>query len=166
MVQKGETGVRGQTVRTAERDKRFFKSLSKYGGISKAAKAAGYSRASVYEWREKDEAFAEAWKSAVEEATDNLELEARRRAHDGVEKLKFYQGELITVPLRYANGRIKEDAEGNAIMVPYVEHEYSDALLTLLLKAHRPQKFKERFDLTSGDEPLVKAYGGFDPDDV
>lgn len=45
------------------------------------------------------------------------------------------------------------------------EKQYSDALLTLLLKANRPDKFKDRTDVTSGDKPL-KAYVGIDVDEV
>lgn len=41
---------------------------------------AGIGRTAVYEWRAEDPVFAAEWKDAEEQATDMLELEARRRA--------------------------------------------------------------------------------------
>ncbi len=55
---------------------------------------------------------------ALEEGTDLLDAEARRRAVIGIDKPVFYKGEVV--------GSITK---------------YSDSLLMFLLKAHRPQKF-------------------------
>lgn len=60
-----------------------------------------------------------------------LELEARRRACEGVERKKFHQGEPVIDPVTGKH---------------YVEREYSDILLICLLKAHRPKKYRERFE--------------------
>ena len=89
--------------------------------MSEAARKIGLARSSVYEWRDADAAFAAAWSDAEQEAADKLEREAWRRAVDGVNKPVTFQG---------------------AITATYLE--YSDRLLELLLKAHRPEKFKER----------------------
>ncbi len=45
--------------------------------------------------------------------------------------------------------------------------EQSDTLMIFLLKAHRPKKYRENYqvDLTSGGLPF-KIYGGFDPSKV
>jgi len=134
--------VANRTKRTVELTEKFLKSLSRYGNVLRAAKAAKVGRSTVYEWREEDEDFAAAWDRALEDAADNLEAEAYRRAVTGTLKGVYYQGERIDT-----------------------ERQYSDALLTLLLKANRPQKFKDRTDITSGDQP-VKAYIGFSVDDV
>jgi len=106
---------------THETKAKFLKSLSRYGNVTKAAKAARVHRATPYDWKQDDEELAEAWDAALEEASDHLEAEAYRRAVTGVTRDVFYQGEKIAT-----------------------ERHYSDALLTLLLKSNRPEKFKDR----------------------
>jgi hypothetical protein len=97
------------------------------------AQRASYGRASVYEWRVADAAFRAAWDDALEEGTDRLEDEAFRRAHDGVPKPIFYKGDRIATV-----------------------QEHSDTLTIFLLKARRPEKFKDRTATTldSGEKPL------------
>ena len=99
----------------------FLHTLRDTANVSAAARAASVNRRTVYCWRDENPEFAADWDEALEEATDTLEAEARRRALDGVAKPVFYQGEEC--------GTVQE---------------YSDTLMTLLLKAHRPEKFKER----------------------
>lgn len=103
----------------------FLRALEQTGNVSASCRAAGISRETAYHWKNRDTSvgrrFAERWEKALEEATDRLELEARRRAF-GVDKPVFYQGERIDT--------VKE---------------YSDTLLIFLLKAHRPERFSERF---------------------
>ena len=53
-------------------------------------------------------------------ATDTLEMEARRRASLGVEEPVYYQGQVV--------GYVRK---------------YSDVLLMFLLKAQRPEKFRD-----------------------
>lgn len=106
---------------TDEAKAKFLKSLSRYGNITKAAKAARVHRSTPYAWKEDDEAFAAAWDAAIEEASDHLEAEAYRRAVTGTLKPVHYQGKKVDTV-----------------------REYSDSLLTLLLKANRPEKFKDR----------------------
>src|SRR5262249_3476080 len=89
---------------------------------------ASTSRTRVYELRKVDPAFAALWDEAEETATDALEAEARRRAIDGVE--------LPVISM----GKILKDADGNVVTI----RRYSDQLLTLLLKGHRPQRFRDR----------------------
>ena len=98
----------------------FLKSMAKLGNVTRACKAAKIGRSTAYDMYEGDTAFAQAWEEAVEEATDLLELEARRRAEKGV-RTPVYQGGLL---------------------VGY-KQMYSDGLMQVLLKANRPQKYKE-----------------------
>ena len=107
----------------------FLTELAARGNVSAAAAAAGLSRVTFYEWRSADSAFAAAWDEALETAIDAMELEARRRAVEGVEK-----------PLI---GRVGKDQDGIITVI----REYSDSLMTLLLKAHRPEKYRERTDV-------------------
>jgi len=98
----------------------FLAELCKTGCVSAAAQKAKISRNSAYEQREANQEFAKAWDAALEVATDALEREARRRAAEGVLEPVFYQGEIVA--------KVKK---------------YSDTLLIFLLKAHRPEKFRE-----------------------
>ncbi|HWA79455.1 MAG TPA: hypothetical protein VG848_04000 [Acetobacteraceae bacterium] len=104
---------------------RFLKVLAATGNVTLAADAAELPRGSLYHWREHDKNFAAAWAEAIEAATDALEAEARRRALEGVETA-IVQG-----------GRLVRDDEGNPLTI----RRYSDSLLALLLRAHRPEKY-------------------------
>jgi len=105
--------------------------------VSAAAKKAGVPRSTAYDWYKADEAFAAAWDDAVEVAVDSLEKEAWRRARDGVLKPVYQKGEKV--------GQVRE---------------YSDQLMVTLLKAHRPEKYRDRQQLEHtgpGGEPLPAA---------
>lgn len=106
----------------------FLEALAQWGNVSLAAKAATLSRQYLYERRNKDEAFATAWNIAMDEAVDTLEAEAWRRARDGVP-------EYVTT----GKGLVL-DKNGE----PLMQQRYSDALLTRLLTAHRPERFRDR----------------------
>ena len=106
---------------TTRKKKIFLETLAKTSNISEAARAAGLTRVQVCNAYEIDEKFALAWRAAVDEAVDDLEQEARRRALDGTEEPVFYQG--------------KECAR---------VRRYSDSLMLALLKAERPEKYKDR----------------------
>lgn len=110
--------------RTPEKDETFLEQLRRGTSVSGAAIAAGYSRTSVYEWRQEDEAFAKAWEDAWETGADVFEDEATRRAVHGVDKPVFYQGvECGTV------------------------REYSDSLMALKLKGRRPEVYRDNVNM-------------------
>lgn len=112
---------RGRTIRTDRAREKFLSILAKTCNVSEAARAANISRQAAYEWRAEDETFAIAWTNAEQEAADKLEREAWRRGVEGVDKPVTFQG-VITDTYK----------------------EYSDRMLEILLKAHRPDKFVER----------------------
>jgi len=126
----------------------FLDHLRKAGNVSEAARAAGVDRKTVYNWRRGNHLFSERWKLALEEATDMLEAEARRRALEGYEEPVLYAGRVIC------------DPEGK----PMTRKRYSDGLLRMLLRAHRPASFCQgrgifeeseiRLSLTESDEKL------------
>lgn len=134
--------------------KAFLASLAALGNVQAACEAAKIERSTAYRHREADEGFAEAWNAAMESAADLLEEEARRRAYDGVRRLKFDRGKVITVPLTAADGEVMLDEHGKPMMVPYVEHEYSDSLMMFLLKGARPEKYRERTETKHTFEPI------------
>jgi hypothetical protein len=106
---------------------RFIEALRNSGNVRASCQAAGITRRAVYKVRERSEEFARQWDEALEEAIDSLEAAAWRRARDGVTRHE---------PIMYQGQKVSEK----------VITEYSDALMTLLLKAHRPEKFRERVE--------------------
>ena len=104
-----------QTATEAWQSK-FLETLRETGMVRVACRAAGVVYSTAYRARVRDAVFAEQWQDAIEQACDALEVEARRRALEGVETpVGFYHG-----------------VEGARIKV------CSDSLLMFLLRAHRP----------------------------
>ena len=110
-----------RTSRTPEKIGLFCDALAQGSSVSAACSAARIGRRTAYDWRHEDGAFAAAWDEAVEAGTDYLEDEAKRRAAQGVDEPVFYQGEQC--------GAVRK---------------YSDTLLIFMLKARRPEKYRER----------------------
>lgn len=127
----------GIVKRTKNIETLFIDELSKGYSITASAWTVGVHRATAYAWRDASYAtkqedgtfiddFCIRWDSAIEAGTDRLEDEARRRAERGVER-PVYQG---------------------GVMVGTVT-EYSDTLMSLLMKGNRPQKYNtERHELS------------------
>lgn len=101
----------------------FLAAYAKIGTVTHASAAAEVARQEHYRWM-KGEGYQAAFTEAEQAYGDRLEAEADRRACDGVDEPVFYQGEECGVVRRY-----------------------SDTLLALKLKAHRPEKYRERSDL-------------------
>jgi hypothetical protein len=113
---------------TRERQERFLKALAETGIVSAAVEIAGTSRTRVYDLRKRDAGFAAGWEEAEERAADALETEAWRRAVVGVQE-----------PL-VSGGKVMRDDEGQPLAI----RRYSDTLMLALLKARRPERFKDR----------------------
>ena len=105
----------------------FIRTLAQTGIVGRAATAAGWPRGWAYTVRGGDPEFAILWDQAVEFATDSLEEAARNRAVNGVAKPVYQQGRLV--------GTVQE---------------YSDTLLVQLLKAKRPNEFRENSTVNLG----------------
>jgi len=131
------------TIPTPEKDwrVRFLDALAETANVTASAAIAGIHRDTAYDHRNRDEEFRAAWESALDQAVDALEAEARRRALDGTRKPVFYRGKRA--------GFVRE---------------YSDTLMIFLLKAHRPNKFRERVSTEhSGEVKVVVEYADGDP---
>lgn len=126
----------------------FLEWLAETGNVSESARKAGVHRDTPYKRRETDLEFSRQWDAAIETSIEKMELEARRRALHGTEKPVFYMGSEC--------GHIRE---------------YSDTLMIFLLKAHRPEKYRENTHVTADvkvthtedaefDE-LIAAYRGY-----
>ncbi len=134
----------------------FLAALRSCGVVLDACAAAGIDRSTPYVRKKADPDFAAAWAEAAEDATDLLVREARRRAVEGVRRLKFHQGELIRIQATDPKGKplVKN---GEPVMVPYVEHEYSDTLLMFLIKGERPEKYRDNHKVDLRVEGEVAA---------
>lgn len=119
----------------------YLEALPKVYTITAALKAAGATLRQLSLWREQDDEFAACEEAARAAIADQLESEAIRRGYKGVRK-PVYQGGLLA---GYTT-------------------EYSDPLLMFTLKAMRPEKYRERSDITVN--PIVKVVAGFDPADL
>ncbi len=108
-------------IRTARRRRRFLEVLAECAIVAEACRAAGAARGSFYAWRRDDPEFAAAWDEALEIGIATLEDEAIRRARDGVATPVFHRGRQVATV-----------------------RKTSDALLMFLLRAHRPQLYRER----------------------
>lgn len=112
---------------TQQQKEHFTAHLAETGNVTSSAEAAGVARSVVYEWRKQDKEFARKWEEALAIAVDSLTLEARRRALEGVEEIRYFQGEPI--------GSIRK---------------YSDQLLMFLLRAYDPKTFRLLRDHSKG----------------
>lgn len=111
----------------------FCAALRRMPNVAKACSAAGVSRQSAYRHRNEYPEFAAAWEDALQDGLDLWEAEMARRAFEGSE-----------IPIMF---------EGNHVASRY---EYSDTLAIVLMKAHRPEKYKERSEVKTDGELLIK----------
>jgi hypothetical protein len=108
--------------RTKERNQRaFLAAFAETGVVYKAAEAAGLSRASHSNWMKQDSSYVEEFELLYEEVCQKLEAEAMRRAVDGYQEPVYQGGKLVGHKMKY-----------------------SDNLLIFMLKAMRPEKYRER----------------------
>lgn len=120
----------------------FLVALALTGNVSAACRAVNVSRFTAYLARKTDSAFADEWAEAIEDATDALEEEARKRA----------MGEGVSYKFDKKGQPLRHPITGE----PYAERCVSDALLILLLKAHRPEKYKDRSEVTATVTPRTE----------
>lgn len=113
---------------------KFLAALRLSPSVTAAAAAAGVPRRRAYRARAKDAAFDRDWQSALAESIDAIEASAFERATTGTRK-----------PVRY-RGRI----------VGYV-YEPSDSLAMFLLRAHLPERYRDRIH-THHETPMVVLY--------
>jgi hypothetical protein len=135
---------------------RFLGAYRASGNVMYSCKVAGISRQTYYDWRDRDEMFKAELPDAMQDAHDTLELAAYERAVQGVESYVVSMGRVVyeDVPLLDEEGKPKLNKDGGQIMLrgkPIVERKYSDSLLTTLLKANMPEKYrdKQEIDLTT-----------------
>lgn len=111
-----------RTKLTPDARTRFLDAIRKEPNISAAARLIGVSRGYMYEVKADpaEAEFAKAWEDAIEEAVDDLEVKARERARGWVEPIVNKDGDVV----------------GERLL-------YSDRMMELMLKAHRPELYRE-----------------------
>lgn len=122
-AKEAESRAAGLVARIGGWQESFLAALRDTANVRRSADAAAVARSTVYAERVTDAEFARRWDEALEDACDLLEAAAWKRAVEGVEKPVYQGGQLV--------GHVQE---------------YSDALTLALLKAHRPEKYRERVD--------------------
>jgi len=113
----------------------FIEALAMTGNVSAACLAAGWThRNTAYLHRKEDPAFAEVWNDAKQIFCDMLESAASERAMGWDEPVFNKDGEMVGT-----------------------KRVYSDKMMELLLKANRPEKFREKFEheVTHGGGVIV-----------
>ena len=106
---------------TPEKEAEFLDALADIGSVKAAAEATQIHRNTWYEHRRDCPDFAARWEEALTLGVDALEDEATRRAIVGTEEPVYQGGKQV--------GTIRK---------------FSDTLLIFMLKARRPEKFKDR----------------------
>ena len=111
-----------------DHSKRAFLAAYAYcGRITRAADAAQTNWRNHYNWLRDDPAYKDAFADATRMAGDFLEDEAIRRAKEGWQEPVFYRGEHVDNVTKY-----------------------SDTLMIVMLKGAKPDKYKDRTQV-SGD---------------
>lgn len=139
---RGEAGravkTRNQVIRAKHA---FLESYAQWANISYACAQSGVNRPNVYRWQEHDADFAAAFKIAEAAATERLEREAWRRAAEGspYTRTSYYRGEPVGTDHKI---------------------EYSDQLMMLLLRARKPDTYREKVDVAVTQ--VVKTIAGIE----
>jgi len=117
--------------------------LARTGNVTAAAQKAGVTRDAIYKAARRSPRFKRAMDDALEASKDVIDLEIYRRAVEGVEKPRYYKGQIC--------GMVRE---------------YSDRLLTLMAKARDPRYRDPAKAETSGAGPTVIVQCPFDSEFV
>lgn len=122
-----------RTKKTPEKIEQFLEALRELPDVTAAAQAIGMSRSYMYALKDGDPAFSAAWDAAIKVGLGAVEAELLRRAVTGIDEPVFYQGARVDTVKRK-----------------------SDVLLMFYLKAHMPEKYRERVEVggIDGSKPI------------
>lgn len=134
------------------KQQRFLKLYRECANIKASCKAAGINRSTFYDWRDNDPEFAAQLSEADKDADDTAEFALYDRAIKGVESYVVSNGRVV-----YLDDK------------PLKERKYSDGLLTTLLKARMPEKYKDKqhvehsggIDITGARDSLMGKLAAF-----
>lgn len=121
---------------TPKKREKFLDALREIPNVTRACGVAHTSRPTVYNLRKADTEFSALWDDALDQGVEAMEQEAMRRAVEGTDHPVVYQG---------------------VVMDTY--KEYSDTLLIFLLKAHKPERYRDQVE-HQGNVTLLVKYDG------
>lgn len=116
---------------------RFLAALRDVPNITRACRIISREPGYIRDWRKRDPAFDKAVTEALDDGIDSLEAEVHRRAFEGIDKPIVYQGQVTDT-----------------------YKDFSDNLAQFLLKAHRPEKYRERSEVQSTGSSTVTIVTG------
>lgn len=117
----------------------FIAEIRKGHGVTATCELLGVNRSTFYQTRRTNKEFARMYDIALDELAEALELEARRRAVDGVDRDVYFQGAVV--------GQ---------------ERIYSDKLLEVLMRGRMPEVYGNKQEVTH--KGAVKFTIAYDPD--
>jgi hypothetical protein len=154
-------GTSGRAI-TDEQRATFIKHLSEMPNVSRAARLAGFASRTAYFFKDNEPDFKLAWDAAMADSLERMEAIVHQRAFEGVAKPLTHQGQLTyqrdysateidpeTGQTRFVHpseAPLKRDADGN--LIPVTVPEVSDSLAMFMLKAHLPDKYRERSEVS------------------
>ncbi len=112
--------------------KPFLEIYAKNGNIRKSSDLMGIGSMTVRVAMKRDPEFREQVNLAYQDYADTIEEEARRRAVDGIPRNKYFRDQLLET-----------------------ETEYSDRLLEMLLKGAKPERYRDRVDVSGKIETTI-----------
>lgn len=115
----------------------FLSAYAESANVSLAAEVTNIARRSHYYWLRTPE-YVQVFDEARDDAIALLEAEARHRAVDGIETPIFHAGKQVY------EKKINRKT-GEVTMKPVTRRKYSDILLMFLLKAYRPEKYRDNW---------------------
>lgn len=121
---------------TQARRRAFLTAFADTGNICRAAAISGIDRKQHYRWMRTDPKYAKAFAHALEMGGDIIEAELHRRAVEGTDRPIYQGGSLV----------------GH-------ERVYSDTLMALLIKRHRPELYRERSETKHSGEVGMRHKG-------
>jgi hypothetical protein len=127
-------------------ERAFLAALRRVGVVGAACEAADVARSTVYARRSSDPEFAHKWRDAQDDAADHAEAEALRRAIEGDRQPVLHNGKVVFI-WTDARGNLVPEGTAGAAMGPLMKTSRSDLLLIFVLKALRPEKFRDNYDL-------------------
>ena len=119
---------------TRRRQCKLLEAFRITGTVTVACTKVGIPRRNHYQWLADDQDYATAFRLADEEVTERLTSEAIERATVGAERGVYYKGTLVDTV-----------------------RDKSDILLIFLLKARRPDLYRDHYDLPNRPMSLGDA---------
>lgn len=121
----------------------FFKELEASSNSTRSCLAAGFDRSAIYVRSAKDPEFKVRYEEARQRGLDSWEDEVARRAFNGHYKPVWYNGQIVGE-----------------------EQVFSDTLAMFLLRGGKPEKYKDRAEVTSTNVSVELPYTRLTEDEI